>query len=209
MNFKSFYNYDIYEDGRIYSHYRNRFLEIQPDSFGYRVGTFYIEGKVKKIKIHRLVAKLFLGEAPKGKPLINHIDGNKLNNHVSNLEWCTYSENNGHARKMGLNNVSDSNRKRYSDPAYRKKQGEKISKSLLERGVTKGENNGRFRYRIFDTNGKMYSRNELANLISRSQSNTDAWIKKAANGDVPQIFLDFGITVKDTKSKSQSTIESI
>ena len=202
MNFKSFYNYDVYEDGRIYSHYRNRFLEVKPDNFGYKVGVFYIEGKAKKIKIHRLVAKLFLGEAPKDKPLINHIDGNKQNNHFSNLEWCSYEENNAHARKMGLNNVSDSNRKRYEDLNYRKKQGERISKTLLERGSHKGTSNGRFRYHIFDDKGNTYSRNELAVLISRSQSNTDAWIKKAANGEVPQVFLDFGITVIDTKPKS-------
>ena len=202
MNFKSFYNYDVYEDGRIYSHYRERFLDIKPDNFGYKVGVFYINGKAKKIKVHRLIAKLFLGEPPKGKPLINHIDGNKQNNHVSNLEWCSYTENNSHARKMGLNNVSESNRKRYKDPEYRRKQGEKISKVLLERESTKGTNNGRFRYHIEDTQGNTYSRAELAKLISRSQSNTDAWIKKAANGDMPQIFLDFGITVTDTKSKS-------
>lgn len=202
MNFKSFYNYDVYEDGRIYSHYRERFLDIKPDNFGYKVGVFYINGKAKKIKVHRLIAKLFLGEPPKGKPLINHIDENKQNNHVSNLEWCSYTENNSHARKMGLNNVSESNRKRYEDPEYRRKQGEKISKVLLEREATKGTNNGRFRYHIEDTQGNTYSRAELAKLISRSQSNTDAWIKKAANGDMPQIFLDFGITVTDTKSKS-------
>ena len=202
MNYKSFYNYDVYEDGRIFSHYTEKFLNIKPDNFGYKVGVFYIDGKAKKIKLHRLVAKLFLGDAPEGKPLINHIDGNKQNNHVSNLEWCSYTENNSHARKMGLNNVSDSNKKRYSSQEYRKAQGEKISKVLKENGLTKGTKNGRFRYRVTDTNGKTYSRDELATLISRSQSNTDAWIKKAANGDIPQVFLDYGITVIDTKSKS-------
>lgn len=209
MKFKSFYNYDVYEDGRIYSHYRNRFLSIKPDNFGYLVGVFYIDGKAKKIKVHRLVAKLFLGEPPEGKPLINHIDGNKQNNSVENLEWCSYTENNVHARNMGLNNISDSNRRRYLDPEYRKKQGKHISKILLETDANKGENNGRFRYRIYDKEGKIYSRSELAKLLNRSQSNTDVWIKKAANGEIPKIFLDFGITVIDTKSKSLSTIENI
>lgn len=208
MEYKTFYNYDVYDDGRIFSHYQNRFLNIKPDTHGYIVGTFYVEGKPKKIKVHRLVAKLFLGEPFEGKTLINHIDGNKQNNSVSNLEWCDYLENNSHARRIGLNKISESNRKRYIDPEYRKKQGQKISATILANGSQKGENNGRFRYRISDLNGKIYSRIELATLLGRSQSNTDAWIKKASLGKVPQLFKDFGISVVDTKLKSQSTIES-
>lgn len=208
MEYKSFYNYDVYDDGRVFSHYQNRFLRIKPDNFGYIVGTFYIEGKPKKVKVHRLVAKLFLGEPPEGKTLINHVDGNKQNNSVSNLEWCDYLENNEHARRTGLNKISESNKKRYQDPEYRRKQGQKISQTLLNNGMTKGEHNGRFRYRITDQTGKIYSRTELANLLERSQSNTDAWIKKASLGDVPQTFKNLGISVVDTKLESQSTIEN-
>lgn len=209
MEFKVFYNYDVYKDGRIFSHFVERFLNIKPDNFGYLVGTFFINGKSKKIKIHRLVAKLFLGDAPKNKPLINHIDGNKQNNAVENLEWCSYRENNQHARKLGLNNIADSNRRRYANPEYRRRQGKRISKTLLQNQSTRGEKNGRFRYRIQDNYGKVYTRSELAVLLNRSQSNTDAWIKRAAEGNIPQIFKDFGITVTDTKLKSQSTIENI
>lgn len=59
------------------------------------------ENIVKKKNIHRLVAQAFIPN-PSNYPCINHIDGNKLNNDISNLEWLNFKQNTQHAFKTGL-----------------------------------------------------------------------------------------------------------
>lgn len=58
-------------------------------------------GKRKQIRIHRAVAENFIPN-PNNYPAVNHIDGNKQNNRLDNLEWCTYKHNAEHAHKAGL-----------------------------------------------------------------------------------------------------------
>jgi hypothetical protein len=80
---------------------------------GYRESTLVKDNNPKCVRTHRLVAAAFC-ENPHNKNEVNHIDGNKLNNRADNLEWCTSSENQKHAYKIGLQNVSGgalSNRK--------------------------------------------------------------------------------------------------
>jgi hypothetical protein len=67
------------------------------------------DGINKLIKIHRIVAKSFI-ENPQKKPQVNHINGNKSDNKIENLEWCTNQENIIHAYKNGLINVANSGR---------------------------------------------------------------------------------------------------
>lgn len=68
---------------------------------GYAVVTINQSGKMKTIKIHRHVAIAFIPN-PLNYTQINHKDGNKLNNRLDNLEWCTQKHNNEHALRTGL-----------------------------------------------------------------------------------------------------------
>jgi hypothetical protein len=71
---------------------------------GYPRIRFCVAQKKRTFKIHRLVAKAFI-DNPRNLPEVNHIDRNKQNNRITNLEWCTRSENQFHAIKTNLNPV--------------------------------------------------------------------------------------------------------
>lgn len=85
-------NFIVFEDGRIFKR-----LDPLISSSGYK---FVRIGK-KSYPLHRVVASTFIPN-PENKPQVNHIDGNKTNNAVSNLEWVTNQENVQHAVKLGL-----------------------------------------------------------------------------------------------------------
>jgi len=77
-----------------------RFLKTNENDRYLRVD-LWKDGKHKFYEVHRLVAAAFIAN-PENKPVVNHIDGDKHNNKVNNLEWCTVSENNKHAYNTGL-----------------------------------------------------------------------------------------------------------
>ena len=68
---------------------------------GYYVVNLHKNKYIKNYKVHRLIAEAFI-ENPNNYPCINHIDGNKLNNSIDNLEWCTYGHNEKEAYRLGL-----------------------------------------------------------------------------------------------------------
>lgn len=104
MGFKFIENSDGYyvdEEGQVLGKSGKVLKHCLNDKTGYLHVRVIINGKMKTKPIHRLVAETFLVK-PSEKHEVNHIDGNKHNNHVENLEWVTRSENIKHAYKMGL-----------------------------------------------------------------------------------------------------------
>lgn len=77
------------------------FPNFEIDKDGYYKLTLHKDGVQKKDFVHRWVAQTFLNNE-KSKPVVNHKDGNKQNNHLKNLEWATFSENTKHAFDLGL-----------------------------------------------------------------------------------------------------------
>ena len=77
------------------------FLAQKTTKFGYFSVKLCKDNKRTYPVIHRLIALAFIPN-PDNKPMINHIDGNKKNNRISNLEWCTGDENMKHAARTGL-----------------------------------------------------------------------------------------------------------
>ena len=66
-------------------------LKCSVNGFGYRTFSCYQDNKSKSIFVHKCVAKVYCNN-PENKPIVNHKDGDKLNNHYLNLEWVTKSE---------------------------------------------------------------------------------------------------------------------
>ena len=93
--------YFVSTTGKIYSTYSHKLLrpEIQ-ENYCY-VKLRHKGCKPKKLAVHRIVAFAFL-DNPLNKEEVNHIDGNKSNNNISNLEWATRKENVNHAISHGL-----------------------------------------------------------------------------------------------------------
>lgn len=129
-NIKSFPNYIISSYGKIYNTKTNILLTSRDNGHGYLYVDLYKNSKHKRYYVHRLVANTFIPNL-ENKKEVNHIDGDKNNNSVSNLEWVTSSENSRHAWK---NNLVHSTLKHKEAS---KRNLRKITKEQYEKGYKK------------------------------------------------------------------------
>lgn len=93
--------YQISNLGNVYSLRNKKILAHSQKPNGYLITHLYKDKKCKTKHIHRLVAEAFIQNL-ENYPEVNHIDGNKINNCVDNLEWCTKKQNMQHASKNNL-----------------------------------------------------------------------------------------------------------
>lgn len=90
--------YCVNEIGQIYSNVKHKMLKPTIDRYGYQKVVLTKDGKPHYRTVHRLVAQAFIPN-PAGKNTVNHINENKLDNRVENLEWLTVRENDNHGTR--------------------------------------------------------------------------------------------------------------
>jgi hypothetical protein len=98
-------DYYIDETGNVWSIKSGILCQLNPplNNHGYKQAVLCTDGKRHPSRVHRLVADAFIPN-PDNLPEVNHKDGDKTNNHVNNLEWCTHATNMKHASSTGLVN---------------------------------------------------------------------------------------------------------
>lgn len=113
--------YIIYDDGRIWSKSKNVFVKSSLSLDGYPtvnlITTLAKNGYRQVVTVHRVIAKAFCNN-PNGFKEVNHIDGNKENNHYSNLEWCDRSHNLKHCHALGLRSSKGKSNGNYKTGKY-------------------------------------------------------------------------------------------
>ena len=93
-------DYSVSTEGEVRKDTTNYILS-QSSQQDYKFVGLIINGKQKRMRVHRMVALTFI-DNPDNKPYVNHINGNRSDNNVENLEWVTPSENTQHAVNTGL-----------------------------------------------------------------------------------------------------------
>lgn len=96
--------YQVSSTGRIKNVRTNSIKKLTTGNTGYAYVYLYKNNNKSNLTVHRLVAQAFIPNSD-NLPQVNHKDGNKLNNNVENLEWCTAKENIRHIINMGFKPV--------------------------------------------------------------------------------------------------------
>ena len=97
---KAYPKYSIDKNGVVKNIKTGKVKKQSVDRGGYKRVTLYDEDNIRhNVLVHRLVAMQYIAKID-GKSFVNHKDGDKFNNHISNLEWCSIDENNKHKREV-------------------------------------------------------------------------------------------------------------
>ena len=99
VKIEGFEKYEVSNLGKVRNMKTGKILKPILRRDGYLVLCLYGHNKQKHLLLHRIIATAFV-DNPDEKPCVNHIDENKLNNDLSNLEWCSVRENNVHGTRM-------------------------------------------------------------------------------------------------------------
>lgn len=182
MKVNNFSIYEITETGKIFNTKSNKYLKTRFNEFGYECASLLNdEGHRQNVKVHRLVAMAFIPN-PENKPEVNHIDGDKSNNNVSNLEWVTSKENKAHAWKNKLYTCIGEN---HHSNKYDEACIHKICK-LIEDG---------------------YRNKEILKIVEGIDKHLIAAIKRGANW--VHISKDYNFKITRKERKSPKTIRGI
>lgn len=182
-------DYSIDKEGKVFSNKTNKFLLGSVYNTGYRMVRLTIGKNKKSYAIHRLVAEAFLPN-PNKLDIVNHKDGNKLNNRVENLEWVSQSQNRIHAIQNKISQLATGKRN-------------KINKEELVLSNWKKYKNTNY---LVSNDGKVY--NQKTKILLKETPNKAGYIRytlridnknytKLAHSLVIETWLDVKLTSSD------------
>lgn len=200
--FKDFHGYQIHDNGTIFSTKTNKWLKFDYPK-GYAQVRLSINGKTIRYKVHRLIAFMFCNPPENYYELtVDHINGDHTNNNAYNLEWVTMKENNVRARENGQNNISKSNSDRWLNEDFKVKTSRHFSEVRNTLGLSRGQNNGNFRYDIRDQNNNLILMVDLARMIGQCLTATWKKVRKYIQGEYVPEFENLEIaSITDLKDK--------
>ena len=132
--------------GKEIERYRTKKLKGSVDKDGYKTIRMVVEGKKRHMKLHRLILNNFV-ENIDNLPTVNHIDGDKHNNNLNNLEWSSFSEQIKHSFRIGLRKTTEIQREA-ARKNIKKARESKIGKQAYNRISEAKENTIKIKYKL-------------------------------------------------------------